>query len=190
MNSILLMVIGGILLLCIIILVVILKNLSSLKVSKTKKSSKLPVENDSNTHKNIPLFDIKDIKVPKKISSFDDRNLFKACKAVFDSFKALDYKNSSYGQVSKCEWHSWQVSLLIAFQKSKREFHVGDVNDVFSKATLEISPKALQESIEKIWKKYDTNVNINLDRDSLSNDIIWTSNEVSTMFHYMMKTKY
>ena len=53
-----------------------------------------------------------------------------------------------------------------------------------------MGPKLLNEAIKKIWKKYDRNVNVSLDRDALSNDIIWTSREVSTMLYYMMKTKY
>ena len=197
MNSILLGVIAVVIILLIIVIVLILKNLNSSKQTKGKTSksratqtSKKSSEEEVVNNVDYSLVDIKDIELPKKIAAMDNRDLFKACKSVFDSFKALDYKNGTHSHSSQCEWHSWQVSLLIAFQKSKREFHVGKIEDVFDKGTSDIGAKALDEAIQKIWKKYNLSVNIKLDRNALSNDIIWTSREVSTMFYYMMKTKY
>ena len=162
----------------IIILLMILVNMKS-KNKDIKKSTK-------NTYES-KLLVVKNITLPKKISQMDNLSLSKASKQVFESFKSLDYVNKTSGQLDKVEWHSWQVSLLLAMLKANNGFFVPNDDSLFHELILDNNKNTLLISTQKIIDKYNNSVNVNKSRDELSHDIIWSSKEVSILFYYMSK---
>ena len=160
-------------------LLVILFNINS-KSKNTEKSS-----NNKNSTSNTLV--IENIMLPKKISQMDHFSLSKAAKQVFESFKALDYANKPSSKLDKVEWHTWQVSLLIAMIKANKGFFVPNDDTLFHELILDTNQKSLVESTQKIVDKYNNNIDVNKSRDELSHDIFWSSREVSILFYYMSK---
>lgn len=161
----------------VISLLVIIFTINS-KKENTKKSGK-------NKNKTSSLI-VNDIMLPKKIRQMDQYTLSKAAKHVFESFKSLDYASKSPSKLDKVEWHTWQVSLLLAMIKSNKGFFVPD-NDSFFHEVILTDKSSLIQSTQKIIDKFNSNINVNRSRDELSHDISWSSKEVSILFYYMSK---
>ncbi len=168
-----------IILIIAISLLVILLNMNS-KNKNIKKSS----NTDTYTAKKLI---VENILLPKKITQMDSFSLSKASKQVFESFKALDYANKPSSKLDKVEWHTWQVSLIIAMIKNEKSFFVPNDDSLFHKVILNSNENSIVQSTQKIIDKYNNNININKSRDELSYDIFWSSKEVSILFYYMSK---
>lgn len=172
----------GILIVILIIsisLLVILLNLNN-KSKTSKKSS------NKNTSVITSLV-TENIMLPKKISQMDQVSLSKAAKQVFESFKALDYANKAPSKLDKIEWHTWQVSLLMAMLKTNKGFFIPDEDSLFHELILNTNNSVIVQSTQKIIDKYNNNIDINKSRDELSHDISWSSRDVSILFYYMSK---
>lgn len=176
MNTFLVVGIIIILIICIS-LVVILLNMSS-KKSKPKSTN--------NTQNNISL-NIANIDIPKKIEQMDEFSLKKATRVVFDSFKSLDYANKSATSLDKIEWHTWQVSLIMAMIKMDKGFFIPNNDDLFHKLINQIDDKSLKQETQKIINKFNNEIDIYKSRDELSHDIAWSSKDVSILFYYMAR---
>ena len=173
-------------------LLVILLNLNSQSKSKSKSTkrstNKSSNTNISNANSSISTkLIVKNIILPKKISKMDYFSLSKASKQVFESFKALDYANNPPSKLDKIEWHTWQVSLLMAMLKENKGFFIPNNDSLFHKSILHKNKNSIVQSTQKIVNKYNNNINANKSRDELSRDIIWSSREVSILFYYMSK---
>lgn len=186
MNMVLLSIIILLLLVCIILIVILInvnkKNKN--KINSSKSNDSFGVDGFSNKK-----LDISDIKIPNKIESMDHHSLFQACKKVYESFKALDYARKSRRELEKVEWHSWQVSLLIALLKADKQFFIPKPKQIFHESIYETTEDEAKSYMYKIVQKYDNNVNIDKTRDDLCNDIIWSSKEVSYIFLYMLGSR-
>lgn len=177
MNIVLFLFIVVLLIVCIVLItMLILKNKNSISTSVSENFEESSPQN----------LDIKSIQLPKKIEDMDSHTLFQACKKVFDSFKALDYPKRFEHDLDKMEWHTWQVSLLLGILKTDRSFFFPESQKTFHNCILKSSETDIEEQIRKILRKYSQTVNINKSRDELSNDISWTSFEVSFIFYYML----
>lgn len=179
MNIVLLGVIIVLLIICIILVAyLIIKNN---QISKINKSSNSIDEFDSSA-----TIDFKSLKLPIKIERMESHVLFQACYHVFESFKALDYVSKSDHDIDKIEWHSWQVSLLLGLLKKDRNFFIPNHEKLFHKLVIQSNKTQIETQLKRILKKYEQNVATDKTRDELSNDIIWTSLEVSFIFYYMI----
>lgn len=184
--------IGVVLVIVLILLVYIILKLSSSasNSSGSNTSSSLGGKNDNGSSKALnSKITITGLSLPPKIMSIDPKELHTACKTVFDSYKALDYKEAHIDRLSVSEWHTWQVSLLLAFLKIEREFHIGNPREFFPEQILSLTKKELDLEIDRILKKYDNNVDALQDRDSLSKHNIWNAREVGILFYYMAMHK-
>lgn len=141
-------------------------------------------QNNPNKNNNSLVFD--DIRLPRKIEKMDYSSLFQACKVIFDSFKALDYTNKDTSDLDRLEWHTWQVSMLLAFMKVYNKFFVPYNRNLFHSLILELNEKDLDSEIQKIFRKYVNHVNIDKNRDELSKNTIWSAREVSILLYSMM----
>ena len=168
-----------VILIIVILLLVILFNINN-ESKNSKKSSSI------NTNIS-PVLVVKNIMLPIKISQMDYFSLSKAAKQVFESFKALDYVNKPSSKLDKIEWHTWQVSLLMAMFKSNKGFFVPNDDSLFHELILNSNKDLIVQSTQKIIDKYNNNIDVNKSRDELSHDIIWSSKEVSILFYYMSK---
>ena len=159
------------------VLVYLLSINKNIKKSTVKKSA-------------TPLMyvDISNMQFPKNIESMNSDALFKAIKVIFDSYKALDYVNKLPSSLDKIEWHTWQVSIILRYLKSKNKIFISSDN-LFHKVIEDLSESQIQQELEKICRKYFNNVNIYRSRDDLSKDVIWTAREVSIILYKILNTK-
>lgn len=179
MNEILIM-IGLIILLVLAILLSIV-----IKMAKNSNQSK-----KTNTKKESKPITIDTLELPVKIMKIQGSSLRNACKTVFDSYRACGYKDKDPEASSKSEWHSWQVSMLLAYLKGQKQFPPVNPREVFEEEVLNMSRNDLKEALNLIYVKYNSNVNIQLDRDSLSKDNIWTAREVAIILYSIIMQKY
>ena len=178
MNIVLIGIIILLLLICIILVTfLIIRNNSNKKVQEATSDE---------TFISHGILDFDSLNFPQKIEEMDSHLLFQACYKVFESFRALDYVHKSDHQLDKIEWHSWQVSLLLCLLKKDRNFFIPNHEKLFNKQILECTDEQVSEHMLKILRKYEQSVQTDKTRDDLSNDIIWTSLEVSFIFYYMI----
>lgn len=175
MSIILLVIIIVLLLICITLLFLLLERNKKRKV----------VVNEVNKAR----IEIDNIDLPRKIKNMPHHILFQACTKIFDLFVTLDYASKSRKILNNFEWHSWQVSLLLALVQSDKSFFIPNSKKLFHKIILDKSVKVIDEDMQRILYKYEKNVNINKNRDELSKDIIWSPREVSIIFSYMINHK-
>lgn len=151
-----------------------------------KNENSKPIKKYDNQIKNISF---SSIKFPKKIEMMNYSSLSNACKVVFDSYKALAYMNKSANALDKIEWHTWQVSLILSFLKLYDKLFIPYDKDLFHEVILRLSDEQIENEMQKIFRKYINNTNIDKNRDELSKDIIWTAREVSIILYSIMCNK-
>lgn len=148
--------------------------------------------NQINSHNfviNNEKIKLDDLKLPRRIEKLDYSSLFQACRVVFDSFKALNYANKEIHDLDKLEWHTWQISLLLAFMKVYSSNFIPYNKSLFHKVILDLSENDIDFEIERILKKYSNHVNIDKTRDDLSKDLVWTPRDVSIILYTIMNNK-
>jgi hypothetical protein len=119
------------------------------------------------------------------IEKMDYHLLVKTCMLIFDSYKALDYKNSDEKVLAQIEWHSWQVSLLLSLIQKNGQLFLPDLKNHIPSTILQMPKESVEFEINRIKKKYYENVNISKNRDQLSKHVIWSVKEVSLIFYYL-----
>lgn len=150
-----------------------------------KKESKKNYQKDE-----IIIIDVNSISFPKNIEQMNFDSLFKSCKVIFDSYKALSYVDKLAGSLDKIEWHTWQVSILLVFLKRKTKFFVSEDNEkLFNSLILELNETQMNQDMQRIYRKYLEKVNIHKNRDNLSKDIIWSARDVSIIFYKIINKK-
>ncbi len=170
-----------ILLLIVLVIIFIIFIQSKEENINQKNNHNFTIKNDQISLDNLAL--------PRKIEKLDYSSLFQACRVVFDSFKALNYTNKEISNLDKLEWHSWQISLLLAFMKVYNSTFIPYNKNLFHNAILELKDKDIDFEIERIIKKYSNHVNIDKPRDDLSKDLVWTARDVSIIFYTIMINK-
>lgn len=167
----------------LISLLLILFYLLTMNKNKPKK-----VKNELQNSNSSVITDLKSIAFPKNIEHMKFDSLSKATKAIFDSYKALDYINKLPSSLDKIEWHTWQVSILLRYLKNKNKIFISSDN-LFHSVIEELNETKIEQELQKIYRKYVNNVNIHRSRDDLSKDIIWTAREVSIILNKILNTK-
>ena len=142
-----------------------------------------------NINSNGETITLKNLKLPKRITRMDYSFLSSTCKIIFDSYKALDYCNKSSNAFDKMEWHTWQVSILIAFLSVYERFVIPYDKNIFHSVILDLTDSEIDNEMQNIFEKYYYKVNIDRSRDDLSRDIIWTAWEVSIILYCIMNNK-
>ena len=153
-----------IIILLLVILIYLLNTNKNIKTNNIKNNTEITIE-------------LKDLSFPKNIEQMDRIAVRQASKVIVDSYKALDYANKLSNVLDRMEWHTWQVSILLYLLKTQNGLSVND--NIFPQTILDLSLNNKEQEIQKIFKKYMENVNIQKDRDALSNEIIWNAKEVS-----------
>lgn len=172
MNIILIAIIA----IAIFLIVILIYLLNMNKSTKTSKVNKKQAPSIS--------VEIENIRFPRNIEKMNSNSLLKACKVIFDSFKALNYLEKSPNALDKIEWHSWQVSILMSFLKQKNILHISQQNnELFHLNIMKLDEKQINQEMQRIYKKYLENVNIDKNRDELSKDIVWTARDVSILLY-------
>lgn len=168
-----------IVLILLFIIVFLLINSSSSKQVKTK------VINQNQNQ----VIDLDEIRFPRNVENMNGTILSQACKVIIDSYRALNYANKLPSAMDKIEWHTWQVSILLFFLKSKYVLNISNSNQLFHETILNLSKNHINQDMQKILKKYLDNANVDKDRDTLSKDVIWTAREVSIILHEILELK-
>ena len=174
----------GFISLIVVSLLFILYYLLSMTNNKPKK-----IGNEFQKNKSIStVADLNSIEFPKNIEHMKFDSLSKATKVIFDSYKALNYVNKLPSSLDKIEWHTWQVSIILRYLKSKNKIFITNDN-IFHSVILELSESQIDLELQKIYNKYLNNVNIKKSRDDLSKDIIWSAREVSIILYKIINSK-
>ena len=146
----------------------------------TKKTNKSQSNNSSKVSLN-------ELNFPKNIENMNSVVLNKACKVIFDSYRALDYVSKTPNAMDKIEWHTWQVSILLYALKTNGVIFTFDINKLFHKSILERPEEQKEQDIQKILKKYKNRASIEKSRDELSRDVIWTARDVSIILLELLR---
>lgn len=112
LNMVLLAIILILLIVCLILLTLLVKSTFNKKEEKVKYDPHLLDDK----------IEIEDLMFPKKVEEMSYHLLIQSCVKVFESFKALNYANKNEAVLSKVEWHSWQISLLLCLIKKIQIF--------------------------------------------------------------------
>ena len=144
----------------------------------------------SSQKNNIEKIDINSIQFPINIEKLNLSILSKACKAIFDSYKVIGYRDKLPSSLDKIEWHTWQVSILLVFLRGKNKIFIFDDKEkLFHSLILSLDAEQINQDMQRIYKKYLENVNIYKNRDDLSKDVIWTARDVSIILYKIINQK-
>lgn len=171
---------GGGLLVCVLFIILLI-----ILINSNKKTTK----QNSYNQTIISKINISDLQFPKNIEQMNGITLSQACRAIFDSYKALDYVSKLPSAMDKVEWHSWQVSILLKSLKAKNTIIIPEIHKILHSLIIELSSENREQELQKIFRKYSDRVNIDKDRDYLSKDVIWTAREVSILLFEVLKNK-
>lgn len=177
-----LIIIGSIVIVSLILLFVVVFLLINNNSSKQVRTNVI----NQNQNK---VIDLNEIRFPKNVENMNGTVLTQACKVIIDSYRALNYSNKLPSAMDKIEWHTWQISILLFFLKSKYVLNISNSNQLFHETILNLSKNHINQDMQKILKKYLDNANVDKDRDTLSKDVIWTAREVSIILHEILEPK-
>jgi competence protein ComGC len=168
----------------VILLIIILIYLLTIKKNISNTANKNQVK------MNIKLFeyDLNNIKFPKNIEQMNSDSLTKASKVIFDSYKSLDYANKVSSSLDKIEWHTWQVSIILYFLKTKGKYYISNDIRLFHDVILELNENQIEQEMQRVCKKYMENIDIYKDRDYLSNQVIWSARDVSIILYKIINS--
>lgn len=170
--------IGVLIVLLIIVIVIFL-------LSEDKKKTSSSVKHNNKVNASIKLTDL---KFPSKIEEISTYSLFQATKIIVDSYNAMEYLKKTPNSMDKMEWHTWQFSILLKFLKENKEFILPYDMNIFHSVILNFSKEDINKELQKIFTKYNNNVDITKNRDHLSKDTIWSGMDVSVIL-YMILSK-
>jgi hypothetical protein len=170
----------------IIVAVLLLIILIYLLMDNKDNTKKLNVTGNTPSLKVIKL---EEMRFPKNIENMNMNALSQACRVILDSYRALDYAHKLPSAMDRIEWHTWQVSLLLYFLKTKNKLSIYNSHKFFHLNILELSEEHRKNDIQRILNKYWNNANIEKDRDTLSRDVIWTARDVSIILYEILKEK-
>ena len=100
----------------------------------------------------------------------------------------MEYLKKTPNSMDKMEWHTWQFSILLKFLKENKEFILPYDMNIFHSVILNFSKEDINKELQKIFTKYNNNVDITKNRDHLSKDTIWSGMDVSVIL-YMILSK-
>lgn len=172
----------GIIIVAILLLIVLIYLLMNDKKNIEKPNIKVNTPS-------LKIIKLDEMRFPKNIESMNINALSQACRVILDSYRALDYANKLPSAMDKIEWHTWQVSLLLYFLKTKNRLSIYNSDRFFHITILELSEEHRKHDIQRILNKYWNNANIEKDRDTLSRDVIWTARDVSIILYEILKEK-
>ncbi len=171
------------------ILIVVSLLLVVFYILKINSNKSRKAENELGKNNSYPeIADLNTMQFPKNIEHMKFDALSKATKVIFDSYKALDYVNKLPSSLDKIEWHTWQVSIILRYLKNKNKIFISSDN-IFHKVIEDLSESQIEQELQKIYRKYMNNVNIQKSRNDLSKDIIWTAREVSIILYKILNIK-
>lgn len=167
----------GILIVLLTIIVVIFL------LSEDKKKTSSSVKHNNRVNTSIKL---SDLKFPSKIEEINSYSLFQASKIIIDSYKAMEYFKKTPNSLDKMEWHTWQLSILLKFLKENKEFILPYDMNIFHSVILNFSKEDIDKELQKIFTRYNNNVDITKNRDHLSKNTIWTGMDVSVILYTIL----
>lgn len=183
MNSFNITMIIGLLVLIIILIsaVVILLNKKDTSPKKIVKKEKIT--------ENINMPNILGLFLPPNIEKLSKNEVTNIVRKIYDTYKVFDYKSMDRNELDKKEWHTWQISFLLMLFKKDEEFFIPNKQSIFHPILLNSSENDIKSLMRSIIKKYENYVNIELTKDSLCKEHIWTNKDVSIMFYFLSNYK-
>lgn len=175
----------------ILILLAIVVILIFVVIILMNKKEKVPKKNvkKSRSVENVEMPNILGLFLPPKIEKLSKSELIDITRKVYDSYKIFDYKNMNIDDLSKKEWHTWQISFLLMMFKKDEEFFIPNQKDIFHSFLLNSSENDMKNFMRSIIKKYENYVNIESSKDSLCKEHIWSNKDVSVMFYFLANYK-
>lgn len=174
--------------LLIILAFVVLIYMSAAEKKKRKKL-KLEIGNskqNSSTEFNI---DIKTIMFPYLIDKMKYESLTNAFKVVFDTFCFLEYSKKTTDEITTKEWHSWQFAILLKYLSKNYTYTTALDKKIFPVEIEKLSKIKLDLEVEMILKRYYNGVDVNLSKEELCEQVIWTARDVAVIIKAILDQK-
>ncbi|RXJ67727.1 hypothetical protein CRV08_10185 [Halarcobacter ebronensis] len=178
-----LLVVGAILILVLVAIAILISNGSKKSSSVTKKRT------NSKTSFRVPMPKTYSLYVPPAIEKMGTSLLKEISRKIFDSYKTFNYKDKRVSELDAKEWHSWQVSILLAVFKRSEDILVYDQETLFHKFILDSDENDIKRLMTGIIKKYEAYVDFHAQKDDLCKHYIWSSREVSVIFYFLANYK-
>ena len=181
MGLIFLLVVGAILILVLIVIAVLISNSSSSSTNKKNSSSK--------TSFYVPMPKTYSLYVPPSIEKMSTSMINEICRKIYDSFRTFNYQDKRVNQLDAKEWHSWQVSMLMALFKRSGELLIYDQEKNFHQFLFDADENDIKSLMTGIVKKYELYVDFNATKDELCKNYIWSSRDVSIIIFFLANYK-
>ncbi len=182
MEIVILFLLSLIVVLLIVLIVVLLK----------KKNKKVEEDFDKEAFilslKNQQKSTITVLTLPLEVESLSNNQIRDISRKILRIFESLDYRNNAV-EYAKTSWHSWQVSILMSLYKREMELFIPNKSEIFKDDIIEQSESSLKQLMSKLILKYKKEVKIQLNKEILSKNRIWTGEEVAILLYFLSRYK-
>ena len=127
---------------------------------------------------------IEDIHLPRVFKQLERDELRRLVKDEIDTFKALDYKNKPDDQLTKPEYHSWQMGVVLQFLKNDMVYLYNQIDSILPSKTVYITKKNLHIKVFDIVYHYDHEVKKDLLVEELKQDVRWSAQDMAYLLRY------
>lgn len=128
------------------------------------------------------------LTLPIEIENLSNNQVRDISRKILRIFESLEYKKNAV-EYAKFSWHSWQVSILMSLYKREIELFIPNKSDVFRDDIVEQSESSLKELMSKLVSKYKKEVKIQLNKEILSKNRIWSGEEVAIILCFLSRYK-
>lgn len=128
------------------------------------------------------------LTLPLEIENLSNNQVRDISRKILRIFESLEYKKNVV-EYAKFSWHSWQVSILMSLYKRDMELFIPNKGDIFKDDIVEQSESSLKELMSKLVSKYKKEVKIQLNKEVLSKNRIWSGEEVAIILCFLSRYK-
>lgn len=175
-------------LLSLIVVLLIVLLIVLIKKKNKKVEEDFDKEEFVSVLKNEQKTNITVLTLPLEIESLSNNQVRDISRKILRIFESLDYKKDSV-EYAKFSWHSWQVSILMSLYKREMELFIPNKGDVFRDDIVEQSESSLKSLMLKLISKYKKEVKIQLNKEVLSKNRIWSGEEVAIILCFLSRYK-
>jgi len=128
---------------------------------------------------------IEDISLPNSLMNVKINDIGSFLESEVSTFKSLGYINKTLEQLSKIEYHSYEIGLILRYIKEGRVLLISNLEEIVPSFVMNITKRQLHIKVFNLVHRYDLNVNKMMTIEQLKKEIKWTPREMAYLMRYL-----
>ncbi len=132
---------------------------------------------------------IEDIKLPNIFEDLNDVVITNMVKEELNTYKSLGYNKKSVKSLNICDFHSFQVGVILRYLQLNYDLLISNKEEVFPSIIINSPFPIIQLKFFEIIYNYDIKVPKTSTGAQLINDTRWTPLDMSYLLYYLSTYK-